>query len=66
MGSSWTWRKSSASDGADDNCVQVAWTGEKVRVRDSARPRDSVVDFGPKAWSAFLALAAPPAGGRRP
>ncbi|WP_055701714.1 MULTISPECIES: DUF397 domain-containing protein [Streptomyces] len=69
MGSSWTWRKSSASDGPDDTCVEVAWTGEEVRVRDSTRPRDSQLAFGSEAWSAFLVLAdrpAPPAGARRP
>ncbi|MEU7582586.1 DUF397 domain-containing protein [Streptomyces sp. NPDC041068] len=69
MGSSWTWRKSRASDGPDGACVEIAWTGEAVRVRDSTRPRDAVLAFGPEAWSAFLVLAdraAPSAGARRP
>ncbi|MBM7171725.1 DUF397 domain-containing protein [Streptomyces sp. G44] len=33
MGSSWTWRKSSASDGPEGACVETAWTGETVLVR---------------------------------
>ncbi|MEU5772143.1 DUF397 domain-containing protein [Streptomyces venezuelae] len=57
MGGSWTWRKSSASDGSSGNCLEVARIGESVRVRDSTRPRGAVLVFGPEAWSAFLTLA---------
>ncbi|WPO73820.1 DUF397 domain-containing protein [Streptomyces sp. KN37] len=61
MGSSWTWRKSSASDGADDTCVETAWTGEAVLVRDSKQRRGAVLTFRPEAWTAFLVLASGPA-----
>ncbi|MFK4064575.1 DUF397 domain-containing protein [Streptomyces sp. NPDC029674] len=56
MGSSWTWRKSSASDTQDESCVETAWTGESVLVRDSTRPQGAVLVFRPYAWSAFLVL----------
>ncbi|MEV7191176.1 DUF397 domain-containing protein [Streptomyces sp. NPDC093510] len=60
MGGSWTWRKSSASDGPGGACLEAAWTGESVLVRDSTRRRGPVLVFGPRAWSAFLALAGAP------
>ncbi|MFJ2769612.1 DUF397 domain-containing protein [Streptomyces sp. NPDC087300] len=60
VGGSWTWRKSSASDGDAGACLEAAWTGESVFVRDSTRREDVVLVLGPEAWSAFLALAAPP------
>ncbi|MGA4842003.1 DUF397 domain-containing protein [Streptomyces sp. G45] len=58
MGSSWTWRKSSASDTRANACVEMAWTGDVVLVRDSTRPRGAVLALQPSAWSAFLTLAA--------
>ncbi|MFF8655973.1 DUF397 domain-containing protein [Streptomyces huasconensis] len=61
MGSSWTWRKSSASDGPEGACVETAWTGETVLVRDSKQRRGAVLAFRPEAWTAFLVLAAVPA-----
>ncbi|WP_240659760.1 DUF397 domain-containing protein [Streptomyces sp. WAC 01529] len=61
MGSSWTWRKSSASDGGAQQCVEIAWTGDVVLVRDSTRSSGAVLAFRPAAWSDFLALAAGPA-----
>jgi len=49
------WRKSSYSDGGDNNCVEVAdgYTG-LVPVRDSKTPtvRPLIVAAGP--WSAFV------------
>ncbi|QQM43415.1 DUF397 domain-containing protein [Streptomyces liliifuscus] len=60
MGGSWAWRKSSASTGGGGNCVEVAWTGEAVLVRDSIRSRGRVVALGPTAWCAFLGLMATP------
>ncbi len=61
MGGLWTWRKSSASDGAEGTCVETAWTGETVLVRDSKQRRGAVLAFRPEAWTAFLVLAADPA-----
>ncbi|QEU97648.1 DUF397 domain-containing protein [Streptomyces kanamyceticus] len=60
MGGSWTWRKSSASDGGSGTCVETAWTGESVLVRDSTRREGAELVLGPEAWSAFLTLAARP------
>ncbi|MEU1150579.1 DUF397 domain-containing protein [Streptomyces sp. NPDC005863] len=54
MGSTWAWRKSSASGGASDDCVEIAWTGETVLIRDSARPRGAVLAVDPAAWTAFV------------
>ncbi|WP_447037342.1 DUF397 domain-containing protein [Streptomyces sp. DSM 118878] len=66
MGSSWTWRKSSVSDGGEGQCVETAWTGETVLVRDSARRRGGVLAFTPQAWTAFLGLVARPSSAARP
>ncbi|WP_307522583.1 DUF397 domain-containing protein [Streptomyces umbrinus] len=46
------WRKSSASD--PDDCVEVAFEGGGVRVRDSKRPTGPNVAFCPATWSNFL------------
>ncbi|GAA1459784.1 DUF397 domain-containing protein [Nocardiopsis exhalans] len=48
------WRKSSYS--ADQgNCVETALrdSGE-VRLRDSSRPNDTTLGFGPCEWTALL------------
>lgn len=46
------WRKSSACD--PDGCVEVAFGGGGVRVRDSKRPTEPNVAFCPETWSHFL------------
>jgi hypothetical protein len=51
----WTWRKSSASYGTNDDCVEVAWDGRTVRVRDSKDRRGPTLCFGPASWTDFLA-----------
>ncbi|MER5466392.1 DUF397 domain-containing protein [Streptomyces sp. NPDC002668] len=51
---SWSWRKASASDSAGNQCVEVAWTGHVVLVRDSSDPRSAVLRFAPTVWNAFL------------
>ncbi|MDQ1046694.1 DUF397 domain-containing protein [Streptomyces sp. V4I2] len=50
------WRKSSYSDGGDNNCVEVAhgYT-HLVPVRDSKTPQGPVLVFGTTSWSSFLA-----------
>ncbi|MGW1601162.1 DUF397 domain-containing protein [Streptomyces eurythermus] len=50
-----TWRKSSYSDGGDNNCVEVAdgYPGV-VPVRDSKFPAGSALIFGTASWSAFV------------
>ncbi|MEV0688674.1 DUF397 domain-containing protein [Streptomyces sp. NPDC050388] len=56
VGGSWAWRKSSASDGAEGTCVEVAWTGQAVLVRHSTRPHGSVLAVRAEAWHRFLGL----------
>ncbi|KUN08227.1 hypothetical protein AQI95_09990 [Streptomyces yokosukanensis] len=50
-----TWRKSSYSDGGDNNCVEVA-DGHPgvVPVRDSKTPDGPVLVIGAPAWGAFV------------
>ncbi|GAB2917756.1 hypothetical protein GCM10027280_00960 [Micromonospora polyrhachis] len=50
------WRKSSRSNSAGGNCVEVAdnLTGV-VGVRDSKDPTGPVLVFGPAAWRTFVA-----------
>ncbi|MFF4289752.1 DUF397 domain-containing protein [Streptomyces sp. NPDC001633] len=49
------WRKSSYSDGGEDNCVEVAdgFSGV-VPVRDSKDPDSPVLCFPAAAWSSFI------------
>ncbi|MFI9076195.1 DUF397 domain-containing protein [Streptomyces sioyaensis] len=49
------WRKSSYSDGGEDNCVEVAdgFPGA-VPVRDSKSPEGPVLLFPDAAWSGFI------------
>ncbi|CAL9305892.1 DUF397 domain-containing protein [Streptomyces sp. SudanB182_2057] len=50
-----SWRKSSYSDGGDNNCVEVAdGCPELVPVRDSKIPAGRVLIFGKSSWSAFV------------
>ncbi|MDN3259758.1 DUF397 domain-containing protein [Streptomyces sp. CSDS2] len=51
-----TWRKSSYSDGGDNNCVEVAdgYPGA-VPVRDSKVHAGNALIFGAASWSAFVA-----------
>ncbi|MDQ3989119.1 MAG: DUF397 domain-containing protein [Actinomycetota bacterium] len=46
------WRKSSHSTD-QPNCVEVAFTGPAVAVRDSKRPAGGVLLVTPRAWTAF-------------
>ncbi|MGY3202606.1 DUF397 domain-containing protein [Streptomyces sp. TE5632] len=50
------WRKSSHSDGGDNNCVEVAHgCPGLVPVRDSKAPNGPVLVFGSASWTPFLA-----------
>lgn len=50
-----TWRKSSYSDGGQNNCVEVAaGLPAVVPVRDSKVPDGPVLHFPPATWTAFL------------
>ncbi|MFE9815898.1 DUF397 domain-containing protein [Streptomyces sp. NBC_00236] len=54
-----TWRKSSYSDGGDNNCVEVSDTFPiLVPVRDSEVPTGPALVFGADSWSAFVEYAA--------
>ncbi|WP_216212621.1 DUF397 domain-containing protein [Amycolatopsis aidingensis] len=51
------WRTSSysATDGHNSNCVEVAFRGVAVAVRDSKSPDTGTLSFPAAAWRAFLA-----------
>ena len=46
------WRTSSRS-GANGQCVQVAFLGQRVAVRDSKNPDGAVLLFTPDEWKTF-------------
>ncbi|WP_369036067.1 DUF397 domain-containing protein [Streptomyces adonidis] len=49
-------RKSSASQGANTDCVEVAQTADGGRaIRDSKDPQGPVLFFAPTGWNAFSA-----------
>ena len=49
------WRKSSRSGGASNtNCVEVAFAGPAVAVRDSKNPAAATLAFPAVQWSFFL------------
>lgn len=49
------WRKSSRSGGASNtNCVEVAFAGPAVAVRDSKNPEAATLAFPAVQWSFFL------------
>ncbi|WP_079158618.1 DUF397 domain-containing protein [Streptomyces caniscabiei] len=53
-----TWRKSSYSDGAGDECLEVADDlPGLIPVRDSKNVTGGVLVFGAAAWSCFVAAA---------
>ncbi|MCK1821582.1 DUF397 domain-containing protein [Streptomyces sp. XM83C] len=52
------WFKSSYSTGNGGECVEVAAAPGAVLVRDSKAPAGPVLSLGPRAWSAFVELAA--------
>ncbi|MEU3887661.1 DUF397 domain-containing protein [Streptomyces sp. NPDC029041] len=49
------WRKSSYSDGGDNNCVEVADNCPgTIPVRDSKQPQGPILVFGASPWASFL------------
>ncbi|MBX6765917.1 MAG: DUF397 domain-containing protein [Actinomadura rubrobrunea] len=50
-----TWRKSSRSNGAGGNCVEVAVLANGIGVRDSKAPDSGHLVLSPQAWAAFVA-----------
>jgi hypothetical protein len=60
-----TWRKSSHS--CSNNCVEVAFLGDMIAVRDSKEPSGPALLFNLDEWRSFLAGVVdrefePPAG----
>ncbi|MEU9919065.1 DUF397 domain-containing protein [Streptomyces sp. NPDC051001] len=55
MNGSWSWRRSSFSDAAGNQCVEVARTPLGVMVRDSKDNAAGRLAFGAAAWSRFTA-----------
>ncbi|MBX6722510.1 MAG: DUF397 domain-containing protein [Dactylosporangium sp.] len=51
------WRKSTKSGPNCDNCVEVAFVGDRIAVRDSKDPEGPVLVFTPAEWDAFVAGA---------
>jgi hypothetical protein len=50
------WRKSSRSgSGGGNNCVEVAFAGPAVAVRDSKDPDGDALVFSDRQWSGFVA-----------
>jgi hypothetical protein len=48
------WRKSTRSGPYSDNCVEVAFVGGAVALRDSKNPAGAVLLFTPDEWLAFV------------
>jgi hypothetical protein len=54
VGGSWTWRKSSHSGDPGDACVEVAWTGPLVHIRDTKHPDSPTLTVPRRAWQTLL------------
>jgi hypothetical protein len=48
------WFKSVRSGPNCDNCVEVAFVGEAIAVRDSKSPEGPALIFTPAEWDAFV------------
>jgi hypothetical protein len=48
------WRKSTRSSPSCDNCVEVAFVGGAIAVRDSKNPAGGTLVFTPDEWDAFV------------
>ncbi|GAA4081529.1 hypothetical protein GCM10022214_45510 [Actinomadura miaoliensis] len=49
-----TWRKSSHSNGAGGECVELAAAHPGVAVRDSRQPTGPILSFQSDEWATFL------------
>ena len=48
------WFKSTRSGPNSDNCVEVAFVGDAIAVRDSKNPSGPALIFTPAEWDAFV------------
>jgi hypothetical protein len=48
------WMKSTRSGPDSDNCVEVAFVGEVIAVRDSKHPTGPALIFTAAEWDAFV------------
>ena len=48
------WQKSTRSGPNCDNCVEVAFVGEAIAVRDSKNPDAAALIFTAAEWDAFV------------
>ena len=48
------WRKSSRSSPSGDNCVEVAFAGDAVAVRDTKDRQGAMLLFTGEEWKAFI------------
>jgi uncharacterized protein DUF397 len=48
------WRKSTRSGSFTDNCVEVAFIGDAIAVRDAKNPAGPVLLFTTAEWDAFV------------
>jgi hypothetical protein len=48
------WRKSSRSGSNNGNCVEVAWVGDTVVLRDSKHPDNGTLVFSRSEWATFV------------
>jgi hypothetical protein len=48
------WQKSSRSGPFTDNCVEVAFIGDTIAVRDSKNAQGPALLFNPAEWDAFV------------
>jgi len=47
------WRKSSFSNGAGNDCVELAFPGDATALRDSKNPGGAVLLMAPSPWEAL-------------
>jgi hypothetical protein len=54
------WRKSSRSgNGSNGDCVEVAFAGSVIAVRDSKNPEAGMLTLPQSAWTSFLTTGRP-------
>lgn len=51
--STWVWRKSSFSNGGNNNCVEVGFSDEVTALRDSKNSDGGVLTLSPTAWQSL-------------